>query len=157
MPEQCSDCIYYTSHGTEGGLVWGFCRPKAPTSPLRGLMPRDRSMIDNRACWPVVRDTDWCGEWDDGSGDTTSNTMVDASSTSVTILSANSSRKSARITNNGSAILYILLEDGTATLTNFSVLIPAASHYDVPDNYQGKIVGVWPIAATGEAAVMEMT
>lgn len=98
------------------------------------------------------------------SGSTTSSTsaptQVSASATSVTILASNTSRLGATIVNNSSAIMYLLLNSGTATSSVYTVaLAPLGSvgaYYEVPFNYIGAIHGVWA-TATGNAIVTEFT
>jgi len=85
---------------------------------------------------------------------------VAGSATSVTLLSANSSRIGATITNDSSAVLYIKFGT-TASTTSYTVVLAGAasapfSYYEVPAGYTGRIDGIWASAA-GNARVTEMT
>ena len=86
---------------------------------------------------------------------TSTPTTVAASTTSVTILTANSNRKGATIWNDSTATLY--LEFGaTATTSAFTAKLLAGGYYEVPFNYTGVISGIWT-AANGNALVRELT
>lgn len=85
---------------------------------------------------------------------------VAASATSVTILSANTSRIGATIVNDSSALLYIKFGT-TASTTSYTVVLAGASsapfsYYEVPAGYTGRIDGIWA-SATGNARVTEIT
>ncbi|WP_445626639.1 hypothetical protein [Nostoc sp. DSM 114167] len=82
-------------------------------------------------------------------------TTVASSTTSVTILAANSNRKGATIWNDSTAILYLEL-GATATTGAFTAKLFASGYYEVPFNYTGVISGIWS-AANGNALVRELT
>ena len=83
-------------------------------------------------------------------------TIVAASATSVTVLASNANRLGASITNDSTAILYLLVGAGTASTTVYTVKLSAGAYYEVPFSYTGIIVGIWS-SATGSARVMEWT
>jgi hypothetical protein len=85
---------------------------------------------------------------------------VSASATSVTLLSANTARIGATITNDSSALIYIKFGT-TASTTSYTVVLSGAasapfSYYEVPAGYTGRIDGIWA-SATGNARVTEIT
>ena len=81
-------------------------------------------------------------------------TMVSASATKVTLLSANPQRKGASFYNDSSAILY-LKHGANASTTSYKLAMAANSYYEVPTtNYVGVISGTWA-SATGAVAVTE--
>ncbi|OUL34104.1 hypothetical protein [Nostoc sp. 106C] len=86
---------------------------------------------------------------------TSTPTTVASSTTSGTILAANSSRRGATIWNDSTATLY--LEFGaTATTAAFTAKLSAGGYFEVPFRYTGVISGIWS-AANGNALVRELT
>lgn len=71
-----------------------------------------------------------------------SQTIVNDNASSVSFLSANPSRMGATITNDSSAILYLILGPA-ATLTNYTVQLPKNAYYEVPFGYTGDVAGIW--------------
>lgn len=89
-------------------------------------------------------------------------TDVTSSTTSVTIIASNSSRKGAMIYNDSNRSLYIKL-GGTASSTSgsspaFTTRLLAGSYYELPQHpiYTGVIDGIWD-TDSGWARVTEMT
>lgn len=82
------------------------------------------------------------------------NTNVSASTSNVTILSANSNRLNATIFNDSLNILYLKL-GVVASTTSFTVKIPAGSYYELPIKYIGVIDGIWD-GTDGAARVTEL-
>lgn len=85
---------------------------------------------------------------------------VSGSASSVTLLSANASRKGAIITNDSTAVCYVKFGT-TASTTSFTVYIlgsvsGAPSYYEVPFTYTGRIDAIWA-SATGTARITELT
>jgi hypothetical protein len=84
-----------------------------------------------------------------------------SSTSSATLLASNTSRKTAAITNESTAILYILYGDtAAASSTNYTYPIPPIAN-GIPstliiDDYSGIITGVWA-SANGFARVTEVT
>lgn len=69
---------------------------------------------------------------------------VAATTTSTTILTANSSRSGVVLTNTSTGDLYLLYGSGTASSTAFSVHVPAGASWVMDDPiYTGQIDGVW--------------
>jgi hypothetical protein len=87
-------------------------------------------------------------------------TSVAGSASAVTILAANTNRLGATISNDSTAILYLLLGTGTASATNYTVALDqkgsVAAYFEVPFDYTGIITGIWA-SAVGSARVTEFT
>lgn len=83
---------------------------------------------------------------------------VAGSAASVTVLAANPNRKGAVVYNDSTAVLYLLLSAaGPASLTNYTVQLPAQSYFELPPPvYTGIVLGIWA-AANGFARVTEFT
>jgi hypothetical protein len=81
---------------------------------------------------------------------------VAGTTTSGTILAANTARVGATIWNDSTAILYLRLASGTASASACTVKLIADAYYEVPNGYAGVITGVWASAA-GFARVTELT
>lgn len=81
---------------------------------------------------------------------------VSGNASSVTVLASNANRLGATVTNDSTAILYLLLGSATASTTVYSVQLAAGDYYEVPFNYTGQLTGIWA-SATGAARVTEMT
>jgi hypothetical protein len=80
---------------------------------------------------------------------------VASSASSGTILAANPNRIGAFITNDSTAILYLDLTGGTASITSYTVQLAAnGGTHEVPFGYTGLITGIWA-AANGNARVTE--
>ncbi len=79
------------------------------------------------------------------------------SSSSVTVLALNASRKGAMVFNDSTAILYLKF-GATASTTSFTVQIPANGYYELPGPsiYTGVLDGIWS-ATNGNARVTEIT
>jgi hypothetical protein len=81
---------------------------------------------------------------------------VASSASSVTILaSSTGARRYATVFNDSTAILYLLLDSGTASTTNYTVQVPAAGYFETPALYRGQLTGIWA-AANGFARVTEL-
>lgn len=93
-----------------------------------------------------------------GGGPATGVTASVASSASaVTILAASTAREGATITNDSTAILYLLLGAGTASSSVYTVQMAGTgggtpAYYEVPYGFTGIITGIWA-SATGNARV----
>lgn len=89
---------------------------------------------------------------------TPSQTSVNDTNASTTILSSNTDRLGATITNDSSAILYLLLGSGTASATNYTVRMTQYGYYEVPFGYTGQINGIWATDPNdGGARITELT
>ncbi len=87
--------------------------------------------------------------------DTADLANVAGSTSSVTLLSANSDRRSATIWNDSASVLYVKL-GATATATSCTVKIAADGYYELPQPcWVGIIDGVWA-SATGSARITEL-
>jgi hypothetical protein len=81
-------------------------------------------------------------------------TTVAASITSVSLLTANSSRKGLTVYNNSAlATLYVGF-GATASTTNFAVKIAPNTTWECPQDYDGPLSGIWSVA-NGGAQVTE--
>lgn len=91
--------------------------------------------------------------------DTATLSNVASSATSVTLLSANTSRKGAIVFNDSNAVLYIKLGT-TASATSYTVQVASMGYYELPQAgpycYTGRIDGIWA-SANGNARVTELT
>lgn len=88
-------------------------------------------------------------------GTSTATTQVGDSASSLTLLSSNTSRIRAVITNDSTAVLYVK-EGTTASATSYTYRL---AQYDsvVIDDYTGRIDGIWASDAGGNAYVGETT
>lgn len=84
-------------------------------------------------------------------------TSVASSATTVTILASNSGRKQAAVYNDSTQILYLKLGT-TASVTSYTVQIPANGYYELPGVtvYTGEIDGIWA-SANGNARITELS
>lgn len=87
--------------------------------------------------------------------DTSTPTTVAASTTSQTLIVANSNRKGLTVWNNSTATLYIDF-DSAASASDYAVKIAADGYFEMPFNYTGVISSIWS-AANGNALVRELT
>jgi len=82
-------------------------------------------------------------------------TSVASSASSVTLIAANPNRNRLIITNQSTAILYVLLGGGTATATTaHSWQMPANTNWDV-GSFRGLVTGIWA-SANGSAQMTEL-
>lgn len=113
----------------------------------------------NGATWDrMVGDTTGINVRQKASTATLSN--VAASASNVTLLSANTARIGATITNDSSALVYIKFGT-TASTTSYTVVLAGAasapfSYYEVPAGYTGRIDAIWASAA-GNARITEIS
>jgi hypothetical protein len=89
---------------------------------------------------------------------TTSNVTTVAGSTSNTaILAANGSRIFASIYNGTNKNMYILLNSGAASTTNYSIILITGSYWELPVDWTGAVNAVWANGVSGNALVTELT
>lgn len=81
--------------------------------------------------------------------------IVNAATSSTTLLASNTARKGATITNNSTAILYVKYGSAAST-TSYAVKLLTDAYLEIPYLYQGIITGIWS-SATGAANVVELT
>lgn len=85
---------------------------------------------------------------------------VSAAAASTSILASNANRRGAVFYNDSTAILYLDLSGGTASLTSFSIAMGGGGYFELPDGkhgvYTGAITGIWA-SATGAVRVTEFT
>lgn len=87
--------------------------------------------------------------------DTATLSSVTGSATSVTLLSANSSRLGFSVFNDSNRSLFIKMGT-TASLTSYSVFLDSDEFYEQLNGYTGRIDGIWDGAA-GDARITEYT
>lgn len=109
----------------------------------------------------------WNGStWDRFPGDTTGGRVkqrsdtaalsnVSTSTTSATLLSANTARIGAQIFNDSAVVMYVKFGT-TASSTSYTVQLAANTYYEVPAGYTGRIDGILA-SSTGTARVTEET
>lgn len=89
---------------------------------------------------------------------TPTRTTVSSSTTSATILAANTSRKGAIICNSDANDLLLDLSGGTASASRFQVRLAQNQAYELPyPVYTGLITGIWVGDGSGLADVVEYT
>jgi hypothetical protein len=84
-------------------------------------------------------------------------TSVPGATSSTSVLAANSSRIFASIYNNTNKNMYILLGSGTASTSNFSILVMTTAYWEVPNDYTGAINAIWSPGVTGSCLVTELS
>jgi hypothetical protein len=84
---------------------------------------------------------------------TSTGTTVAGTTSNISLLPANASRKGVTIWNNSTANLFIDTASNAPT-TAFSVKINAGGYYELPFGYTGAIFGVWD-AVNGSAFIRE--
>lgn len=88
---------------------------------------------------------------------TATTTQVADNAASATLLASNANRLGASITNDSSARLYVKLGT-TASTTDYTVSLPQHGYYEVPNNYTGRIDGIWATdPGDGAARITELT
>lgn len=80
---------------------------------------------------------------------------VSATTSTVTLLAANSDRLGATVHNDSNKALYLKLGSGAST-SDFTVDVPRKGYYEVPYQYTGILTGVWASGASGNARVTEV-
>jgi hypothetical protein len=80
---------------------------------------------------------------------------VAGSTSSVTLLPANTLRIGATVYNDSTALLYVKL-GVTASTTDYTIKMFPLSYYEVPYGYTGEIDAIWSVA-TGNARIDELT
>lgn len=84
------------------------------------------------------------------------NSSVAGSTSQVTLLAANASRKGATIYNDSTLNALKISLGATVTGTSFTAVIASTGYYEVPFGYTGIITGVFN-TATGAARITELT
>jgi hypothetical protein len=109
----------------------------------------------NRLRVNVEKDTSSAGGTPPATG---TETNVAASTSSVTVLAANASRKGATFFSDSTAVLSLLVGTGTASTTVFTVKLFQNDYYELPEYstgvYTGIVSGIWT-SATGSVRVTE--
>ena len=79
---------------------------------------------------------------------------VTSVATTTTLLAANAARRLATIFNESTSTLFVKF-GATASVTSYTVQVPAGGYYEVPGFYSGIIDGIWA-AANGAAQITEV-
>jgi hypothetical protein len=82
-------------------------------------------------------------------------TSVDDTASSTQLVAANNSRQEIEFVNNSTSILYLLKGSGTATATNYSVLLEQGDYYST--DFKGAFQGVWSVNSSGTILITEST
>ena len=80
---------------------------------------------------------------------------VATSTTSGQLLAANAARVGWRVHNEAAVVLYVLFGTGTASATNYSVSVAAASSYECSIPFAGAVQGVLASGAGSTAQITE--
>ena len=90
-------------------------------------------------------------------GSSSALTSVNASITSVSLLAANTNRKTFYVYNDSAATLY-LAWGATASTIAYTTQVPPNTLYEMPSasTWQGAVSGIWP-TATGAARITEVS
>lgn len=90
------------------------------------------------------------------SGTATTSVVAD-NAASVTLLALNSARLGCTVRNDSTADLYLKCGT-TASLTDYTVVIPPGGYWEAPYSYTGRIDGIWATDPnTGAARITEFT
>jgi hypothetical protein len=89
---------------------------------------------------------------------TVTSTAYSSLTSSATINTSVSGCVQTSIYNNINAPLYVLVGgNGTASTTNFTLIMPAGSFYECPANFTGTIVAIQANASSGAVLVTQLT
>ena len=89
---------------------------------------------------------------------TAAQTTVADNAASTTILAANANRLGATVSNDSSAVLYLLLGSTAASATSYSVRMVQYGYYEIPFGYTGQLTGIWASDPNdGAARITEIT
>lgn len=73
----------------------------------------------------------------------------------IQLLAPNSSRDGATIENTDANTLYVLLDSGTPSSTNYTVSMSSGDYYELPAGYRGEVKGIWSADGSGAALILE--
>jgi hypothetical protein len=82
------------------------------------------------------------------------NSSVSSSTTSAQLLAANAQRGAFVIENSDANRLYVLVNSGTASSTNYSFSLAQNENALVP-GYTGQVMGIWAGDGAGAALITE--
>lgn len=77
-------------------------------------------------------------------------TSVDSAASSTVLLAVDTARRGLIVTNTDANALYVLLDGGTASTTNYSFSLATGESATVPD-YPGPLTGIWAGNGSGVA------
>ena len=81
-------------------------------------------------------------------------TSVASTTSSTTLLAASTEpHRKVLIENSDANRLHVLLDDGTASTTNFSFSLAQNENAEIPLSYTGVIKGIWAADGTGFAHI----
>lgn len=81
-------------------------------------------------------------------------TAVASTTTSTQLLAADTARNCIIITNDDANALYVLLDSGTASATNYSFKLDEGEDARI-EGYDGQVTGVWAGDGSGSARVTQ--
>lgn len=90
----------------------------------------------------------------EASSSTATQTNPSLSTTSATVLAANTTRRGAQIFNGSTSIVYVRLSATAASATVYSIKLQPDDYYEVPGFYNGAITG---ILNTGTSTLVQVT
>lgn len=82
------------------------------------------------------------------------NSSVSSTTTSTQLLAVSAARKALIVENSDANRLYVLLNSGTASSSNYSFSLAQNENALVP-GYTGEIVGIWAGDGAGAALITE--
>ena len=83
--------------------------------------------------------------------------QVTAVTSSTSIKAANTSRKGISVQNDSDRVMFLLAGSGTASSSNYTVMMYPDDYWEAPYGYTGALTGIWESGVTGVAAVAEYT
>jgi hypothetical protein len=128
------------------GVVGGYVTTAAPTYTTGQLNPLSLDTSGNLRVSAITN-----------KATTSAVTSVAGATSSTAILAANTSRVFASIYNGTNKNMYVLCNSGSATTSNYSILLITGSYWEVPSDYQGAINAIWSSGVSGNALVTEYT
>jgi hypothetical protein len=84
-------------------------------------------------------------------------TSVAGATSSTSILASNANRIAASVYNNTTKNMFVLCNSGTASASNFTILLMQGSYWEVPSDYTGAINAIWSSGVSGSALITEFT
>lgn len=128
------------------GAMGGYVTTSAPTYTTGQLNALSLDTAGNLRTTAVVN-----------KASTSAVTSVAGATSSTSVLASNSSRIFAAIYNNTNKNMYVLLGGGTASTSNFTTILFAATYWEVPVDYTGAINAIWASGVSGSVLVTELT
>jgi hypothetical protein len=80
-------------------------------------------------------------------------TVVAASSSPTTLSTQDDNRGGLIATNGANMTMYVLLGSGTVSTSLYTYPIPPGATLEVPEDFVGTVMAIWPATAAGSALV----